>query len=105
MTEPFATDTTIDLEAIANHLRAAHERPAPVNLWTAVADIPVMLAELQRSASLLSRARLDFANLLAAARAALGAERDGEPDPFGYLRDEVAEHRPWTPPAGRQDRG
>lgn len=104
MTEPFATHATIDLEAIANHLRAAYERPAPVNLWTAVADIPVMLAELQRSEILLSRARLDFANLLAAARAALGAERDGEPDPFGYLRDEVAEHRPWAPAGGQDNR-
>jgi hypothetical protein len=104
MTEPFATHATVDLEAIANHLRAAHERPTPVVLWTAIADIPVMLAELQRSAVLLSRARLDFANLLAAARASLGAERDGEPDPFGYLRDEVAEHRPWTSGRG-PDRG
>jgi hypothetical protein len=103
MTEPRGTHSTIDLEAIANHLRAAHERPTPVNLWTAVDDIPVMLAELQRSAILLSRARLDFANLLAAARASLGAERDGDPDPFGYLRDEVADHRPWTS-AGWQDR-
>jgi hypothetical protein len=30
-----------------------------------------------------------YANLLAAARAALSAEHDGEPDPMWYLRDEL----------------
>jgi hypothetical protein len=57
----------------------------------------MMLAEIERLASLLSRARWDFADLLAAARATLDAHHDGEPDPLGYLRDQVAEHRPWTP--------
>ncbi|MEV7624071.1 hypothetical protein [Actinoplanes sp. NPDC089786] len=94
MTKPH---TTIDLEVIANHLHAAYERPTRVAVSTALADIPVMLAEIQRSAALLARFRLDFANLLAAARASLAAERDGESDPNGYLRDEVAQHRPWTP--------
>ena len=93
MTKPF---TTIDQEAIANHHRAAHERPDPTTVWTAVADIPVMLAEIQRLSILLSRNRCDFADLLAAARASLGAERDGEADPFIYLRDQVAEHRRWA---------
>ncbi|MFG1610748.1 hypothetical protein [Actinoplanes sp. NPDC049265] len=90
MTKPHVT---IDLEVITNHLHAAYERPTRLAVWTAMADIPVMLAEIQRTLALLTRARLDFANLLAAARASLAAERDGEPDPYSYLRDEVAQHR------------
>jgi hypothetical protein len=33
--------------------------------------------------------RLDRANLLAAIRATLAADGEGEPDPLGYLRDEI----------------
>jgi hypothetical protein len=33
--------------------------------------------------------RLDRANLLAAIRATLAADAEGEPDPLGYLRDEL----------------
>ena len=39
----------------------------------------------KRSMRLLFR----YANLLAAARATLSAERDGESDPLWYLRDEL----------------
>jgi len=92
---------TIDREAITTHLAAAYDRLTPVAIWTAVADIPVMLAEIDRLAELLTRARRDFADLLAAARATLDADHDGEPGPLAYLRDQVAEHRPWTP----DDRG
>jgi hypothetical protein len=93
--EPHIPRPTIDREAIVTHLHAAQHRRTPVDIWTAVADIPVMLAEIQRLYSLLSRARWDLADLLAAARATLGAARDGEDDPLSYLRDEVASHRPW----------
>jgi hypothetical protein len=37
-----------------------------------------------------------FSDLLAAARATLAADLDGEPDPLTYLRDAVAEHRAWA---------
>lgn len=40
--------------------------------------------------------RSEYADLLAAARASLGAHEDNEPDPFYYLRDEltrIGEHR------------
>lgn len=94
--QPHIPRPTVDREAITAHLAAAHSRLTPVAVWTAIADIPVMLAEIERLASLLSRARCDFADLLAAARATLDAHHDGEPDPLGYLRDQVAEHRPWT---------
>jgi len=89
---------TIDQEAVLTHLRAARRRPTPVAIWTAVADIPVLLAEIERLSRLLSRTRWDFADLLAAARAALDADQDGEADPLTYLRDAVAEHQAWTPP-------
>jgi hypothetical protein len=89
---------TIDPEAVLTHLRAARRQPTPVAIRTAVADIPVLLTEIERLSRLLSRTRWDFADLLAAARAALNADHDGEADPFSYLRDAVAEHRAWTPP-------
>ena len=95
--EPHIPRPTIDQEAIVTHLHAARHRLTPVAIWTAIADIPVMLAEIQRLYSLLSRARWDFADLLAAARATLDADRDGEADPLAYLRDEVSTHRPWPP--------
>jgi hypothetical protein len=96
--EPRIPRPTIDPEAVLAHLHAARQRPTPAAIWTAVADIPVLLAEIDRLARLLSRNRWDFADLLAAARATLSADRDGEPDPLAYLRDAVAEHRTWALP-------
>jgi hypothetical protein len=45
----------------------------------------------------LAAARLESANRLAAMRAALAADADGEPDPLAYLRDEIGNY----PPADR----
>jgi hypothetical protein len=56
---------------------------------SALADVPAVLAELQRTRAELEAARLDRANLLAAMRATIGAHADGEPDPLYYLRDEL----------------
>jgi hypothetical protein len=89
---------TVDQEAVLTHLHAVRRQPTPIAVWTVVADIPVMLAEIERLARLLSQSRWDFADLLAAARAALNADHDGEADPLSYLRDAVAEHRAWAPP-------
>jgi len=50
---------------------------------------PVLLAEIGRFRSLLALTRAQHADLLAAARAAIAAERDGEDDPLYYLRDEL----------------
>ncbi|MEV4535386.1 hypothetical protein AB0J82_16300 [Asanoa sp. NPDC049518] len=99
MTTPYVPRPTVDPEAITAHLHAARTRLTPTQIWTAIADIPVLLAELDRLASLLSRARWDFADLLAAARATLDADKDGDADPLAYLRDQVAEHKPWVPDA------
>jgi hypothetical protein len=56
---------------------------------TALADVPTILAELGRARRELEAVRLDRANLLAAIRACLAASEEGEPDPLGYLRDEL----------------
>ena len=55
----------------------------------ALADLPAVLADAQRSKTELEEVRLDRANLLAAIRAALSADAEGEPDPLGYLREEL----------------
>jgi hypothetical protein len=91
-TPPASPQPTVDQEAVRTHLHAAINRRTLYTLWTAVADIPVLLAELRRHQSLLTWARTEYANLLAAAHATLAADRDGEPDPLFYLRDEVARH-------------
>ena len=56
---------------------------------TALADLPAVLADLGRARAELESVRLDRANLLAAIRATLSADAEGEPDPLGYLRDEL----------------
>jgi hypothetical protein len=91
--EPRTPRPTLDQEAVHNHLYAARRQQTPTALWTAVGDIPVLLAEVDRLAQLLNRTRRDFANLLAAANATLSADQDGESDPLAYLRDETGQHR------------
>ena len=56
----------------------------------ALADLPAILADLGRARAELEAVRLDRANLLAAIRATLAADDEGESDPLGYLRDELA---------------
>jgi hypothetical protein len=56
---------------------------------TALADRPTVFADLGRARAELKAVRLDRANLLAAIRATLAADAEGEPDPLGYLRDEL----------------
>jgi hypothetical protein len=56
---------------------------------TALADLPAVLADLGRARAELAAVRLDRANILAAIRATLAADAEGEPDPLGYLRDEL----------------
>lgn len=65
----------------------------PADIWqdlfTALADCPSLTAEIYWLRIALANARLDRANLAAAARASIGAHRDGESDPLAYLRDEL----------------
>jgi hypothetical protein len=67
--------------------------PTLAGVWrlidTALADLPAVLADLGRTREELEAVRLDRANLLAAIRAALAADAEGESDPLGYLRDEL----------------
>jgi hypothetical protein len=55
----------------------------------ALTDLPAVLADLGRARAELEAVRLDRANLLAAICATLTADAEGEPDPLGYLRDEL----------------
>jgi hypothetical protein len=80
--------------------------PTLAGMWrlidAALADLPAVLAELGRTRAELDAVRLDRANLLAAIRATLAADAEGEPDPLGYLRDELdstdasADTRRWS---------
>jgi hypothetical protein len=72
-------------------------------LAAALNRIPPLCQEVHRSRIALELARLDYANLLAAARSALTADRDGEPDPLWYIRDELAE-RGQLPQSGGETR-
>jgi hypothetical protein len=67
--------------------------PTLAGVWrlidTALADMPAVLADLRRARAQLEAVRLDRANLLAAIRATLAADAEGEHDALGYLRDEL----------------
>ena len=67
----------LDIKEARARYNAATQTRTPAALWTSLADIPV---------------------LLAAARATLAADRDGEAEPLFYVRDELAAHGqlpPW----------
>jgi hypothetical protein len=57
------------------------------HVGAALADCAAMATDVARLADGLRTARLDRANLAAAIRATLAADRDGETDPLWYLRD------------------
>ena len=102
MTNPARHDP-LDLQAIATRNRNARHivtgfsraLPTLTEVWrylsAALADTSRLIAEVVRQRADLAAVRLDRANLLAAIRAALAADRDGETDPLGYLRDELAD--------------
>jgi hypothetical protein len=98
MTSPTrAPRPILDLDAVRAHHTHAGDTVDLDALWTALADVPVLLAEIERLRSLLSLARAAHANLLAAARAAVAADHDGEHDPLWYVRDELAARAQLTP--------
>ncbi len=55
----------------------------------ALDTIPLLCAEVRRLRARLARTLTDLHNLIAAARATLGAHADGEEDALYYLRDEL----------------
>jgi hypothetical protein len=94
--------TSINMVAV--YLRNEHARlivagfaastPSLCGLWEqldrALADIPALGSVVARLTTGLADVRLDRANLIAAIHASLGADADGDHDPFSYLRDELA---------------
>jgi len=79
----------------ARHIVAgcAAAMPTLADMWRhvrdALNDALALSAEITRLSAELERTRMDRANLLAAMRAALAAQADGEPDPMSYLHDEL----------------
>ncbi|MCP2338600.1 hypothetical protein [Actinomadura rupiterrae] len=68
--------------------------PSLAELWSrvyaALADTLKLIVEINRLSAANRMLREDYANLLAAARATLGAADEGtDPEPLYYLRDEV----------------
>ena len=92
-TTPHAPRPVLDQEAVWTHLRTAVDSRTRLAIWTALGDVPILLAEVERLGLLLTWTRTEFANLLAAAQATLAADHDGETDPLYYLRDEIAAHQ------------
>jgi len=103
--------STINIPEAMNRNRAAQDivsgfatatstlSPAWEHIETALADARDLATEVARLAAELAAARLGRANALAAMRATIAAQRDGEPDPLYYLRDEL--NAPQNAPQGR----
>jgi hypothetical protein len=79
--------------------------PAWQFVETALADARDLATEVARLAAELAIARLAHANALAAMRATIGAQRDGEADPLYYLRDALraSQNAPEAPAGGSDD--
>ncbi len=79
---------------IVSYLAEVLDLRHPDDIWpyleAVLADIPAMAGEISRQGTDLAEARLNRANLAAAALAVIAATRDGEPDAMDYLRDELA---------------
>ena len=97
MTTPYAPRPTLDQEAVRHHFRTALRYRTPAAMWASIADVPVLLAELERALTLATESRTQFANLLAAARAAVAAEDGGETESLYLLRDELVAHEAIAP--------
>ena len=76
-----------DLQEIASR----HDSAASAigKLAKALDTIPLLCAEVRRLRARLVSTLTDLHNLIAAARATLGAHADGEHDALYYLRDEL----------------
>jgi hypothetical protein len=76
-----------DLQEVANRHDTA--TAAMAKLGRALDTIPLLSAEVRRLRRRLATTLNDLNNLIAAARATLSAQADGEEDPLYYLRDEL----------------
>lgn len=87
-TEPINPDADL-LEVATRHDNAI---AAMGLVLTSLDTIPVLSAEVRRLRARLASTQpydANLSNLIAAARATLSADSDGEPDPLFYLRDEL----------------
>jgi hypothetical protein len=76
-----------DLQEAATHHDDALRVIRPIA--DALSVIPALCAEIRQLRQRLAATLTDLYDLIAAAKATLGAHADGEPDPFYYLRDEL----------------
>ena len=91
-------NTRLDLQEVTTRNNTARQLvagfattlPTLTTYWHTIA---AALADLHDLADTLARTRRAYADLLAAARATLGAHHDGEDDPLSYLRDELKAER------------
>ena len=93
--------SAIDIPAIMSRNQAARDivsgfaSAIPIlsvawqHIGVALADARNLATEVTRLSADLAIERLWRANGLAAMRATIGAQRDGEPDPLYYIRDEL----------------
>jgi hypothetical protein len=81
------TNPDTDLQEAANR----HDTATAVidTLSRALDTIPLLSAEITRLRRRLAAKLKDFNDLLAATKATLNAQADGEDDPLYYLRDEL----------------
>ena len=91
-----------DLQEVATRHDIA--TAAMAKLGRALDTIPLLSAEIRRLRRRLATALTDLNNLLAAAKATLGAHADGEEDPLFYLRDELTAQGQLRPEQRRQER-
>ena len=109
--------SSIDIPEVINRNSAARDivagfataaptlSPAWQTVTTALADALDLAVEVARLSADLAAARLAHANALAAMRATLTADSDGEIDPLYYLRDELHAAQNATEARGRRNRG
>ena len=109
--------STVNIPEVMNRNHAARDivsgfaratptlSPAWEHIETALADARDLATEVARLAAELAAARLAHANALAAMRATIGAQRDGERDPLYYLRDELcaSQNAPGARTGGKGD--
>jgi hypothetical protein len=84
---PDSINPDADLQEVANRHDTA--TAAMTKLSRALGTIPLLSAEIRRLRRRLAITLNDLSNLIAAARATLSAQDDGEDDPLYYLRDEL----------------
>jgi|SRR6266536_1211817 len=82
--------TPAQLDGIGRRVALFGGSPSRAALAALALDVPALLADVVVLRDRLALLRAEHADLLAHARAAVAAARDGEADPAGYVRDVLA---------------